>query len=72
MSTRVLGEDSIQAASSSINQPNGVISNNKMLRQDLPKNLQGTRIPSNPNVNLAPGEKEQDNMNSIFLPVPSR
>jgi len=72
MSTRLLGEDSIQAASSSVSQPNGVISNNKMLRQDLPKSLQGTRIPSNPNVNLAPGEKEQDNMNSIFLQVPSR
>jgi hypothetical protein len=72
MSTRLLGEDSIQAASTSVSQPNGVISNNKMLREDLPKMMQGTRIPSNPNVNLAPGEKEQDNMNSIFQAVPMR
>jgi type II secretory pathway component GspD/PulD (secretin) len=72
MSTRVLGEDSIQAASSSVSQPNGVISNNKMLREELPKSLQGTKIPTNPNINLAPGEKEQDNMNSIFKAVPTR
>jgi type III secretion protein C len=72
MSTRLLGEDSIQAASAAVSQPNGVISNNKMLREDLPKVMQGTRIPTNPNVNLAPGEKEQDSMNSIFMPVPTR
>ena len=72
MSTRILGEDSIQAASSAVSQPNGVISNNKMLREELPKSMQGTRIPSNPNVNLAPGEQEQDNMNSIFKAVPTR
>lgn len=72
ISPRLLGEDSIQAAAASVTQPNGVISNNKMLRQDLPKMMQGTKIPSNPNVNLAPGETEQDNMNSIFMPVPGR
>ena len=72
ISPRLLGEDSLQAAAVSINQPNGTISNNKMLRQDLPKVMQGTRIPTNPNVNLAPGEKEQDKMNSIFMPVPTR
>jgi hypothetical protein len=43
-----------------------------MLREDLPKMMQGTRIPTNPNVNLAPGKQEQDNMNSIFMPVPGR
>ena len=72
MSTRILGEDSLQAASSSVNQPNGVISNNKMLSKDLPKTMQGTSLPYTPNINLAPGQKEQDNMNSIFLPVPNR
>jgi type III secretion protein C len=72
ISPRLLGEDSQQAAAVSINQPNGTISNNKMLRQDLPKVMQGTRIPTNPNVNLAPGEPEQDNMNSIFKAVPTR
>lgn len=71
ISPRLLGEDSIQAAASSIAQPNGVISNNRMLRQDLPKMMQGTKIPTNPNVNLAPGEKEQDNMNSIMMPIPN-
>ncbi len=71
ISPRVLGEDSIQAAAVSVNQPNGVISNNKMLRQELPKSMQGTRIPTNPNVNLEPGEKAQDSMNSIFMPVPN-
>jgi len=72
ISPRLLGEDSIQAAAVAIGQPNGVISNNKMLRQDLPKMMQGTKIPTNPNVNLAPGEKEQDNMNSLFMPIPNR
>jgi type II secretory pathway component GspD/PulD (secretin) len=72
ISPRLLGEDSIEAAAISVNQPNGVISNNKMLRKDLPKVMQGTKIPTNPNVNLAPGEKEQDNMNSIFMSVPTR
>lgn len=72
ISPRLLGEDSIQAAAVSTSQPNGTISNVKMLREDLPKMMQGTKIPTNPNVNLAPGEKEQDNMNSIFMPVPTR
>lgn len=72
ISPRLLGEDSIQAAAVSVAQPNGTIGNVKMLREDLPKMMQGTKIPTNPNVNLAPGEKEQDNMNSIFLPVPTR
>jgi type II secretory pathway component GspD/PulD (secretin) len=72
ISPRLLGEDSLQAAAASVNQPNGTISNNKMLREDLPKIMQGTSMPSNPNINLAPGEKEQDNMNSIFMPVPTR
>ena len=72
ISPRLLGEDSLQAAAVSVNQPNGVISNNKMLRQELPKSMQGTKLPSNPNVNLAPSEKEQDKMNSIFMPVPTR
>jgi type III secretion protein C len=72
ISPRLLGEDSIQAAAVSISQPNGTISNVKMLREDLPKMMQGTRIPTNPNVNLAPGQQEQDNMNSIFKAVPTR
>ena len=72
ISPRLLGEDSQQAAAVAVNQPNGTISNNKMLRQDLPKTMQGTSLPTNPNVNLAPGQKEQDNMNSIFKPVPMR
>jgi type III secretion protein C len=72
ISPRLLGEDSQQAAAVAVNQPNGTISNNKMLRQDLPKTMQGTSLPTNPNVNLAPGEKEQDNMNSIFKAIPMR
>jgi type III secretion protein C len=72
ISPRLLGEDSIQAAAVSTSQPNGTISNVKMLREDLPKMMQGTRIPTNPNVNLSPGQKQQDNMNSIFAPVPTR
>jgi type II secretory pathway component GspD/PulD (secretin) len=72
ISPRLLGEDSIQAAAVSLNTPNGTISNIKMLREDLPKMMQGTRIQTNPNVNLAPGEKGQDNRNSLFMAIPSR
>jgi hypothetical protein len=72
ISPRLLGEDSLQAAAASVNQPNGTISNNSMLRQELPKSMQGTKLPSNPNINLAPAEKEQDGKNSIFMAVPTR
>ena len=71
ISPRLLGEDSLQAASASVAQPNGTITNSRMLQQELPKIMQGTSLPSNPDVKLAPGQKEQDGQNSIVTAVPT-
>jgi type III secretion protein C len=73
ISPKFLGEDSIQASAASILQPNGSsITSSKLLRDGLPETIQGTSIPSNPNLDIAPSSKEQQNMNSILLPVPSK
>ena len=71
ISPRLLGEDSLQAASASVAQPNGTITNSRMLQKELPKIMQGTSLPSNPDVKLAPGQKEQDGQNSIVTAVPT-
>jgi hypothetical protein len=71
ISPRLLGEDSRQAAQSSSNQTNGSITSNKMLQEELPKVIQGTSLPSNPDVKLAPEQKQQDFQNSIFTAVPT-
>ena len=71
ISPRLLGEDSLQAATASVSQPNGTVTNSRMLQQDLPKIMQGTSLPSNPDIKLAPGQKEQDGQNSIVTAVPT-
>jgi type III secretion protein C len=71
ISPRLLGEDSLQAASASVSQPNGTVTNSRMLQQELPRIMQGTSLPSNPDVKLAPGQKEQDGPNSIVTAVPT-
>jgi hypothetical protein len=71
ISPRLLGEDSLQAASASVTQPNGTVTNSRMLQQELPKIMQGTSLPSNPDIKLAPGQKEQDGQNSIVTAVPT-
>jgi type II secretory pathway component GspD/PulD (secretin) len=67
---KILGDDSLQAATSSADQPSGTITNNRMLKDDLPRIIQGTGIPTSPNINLGPSQSEQNRQNSILKAIP--
>ena len=68
---RFLGEDSVQATGFSANNPSkDIITDNDLIKRQLPRIIQGTAIQPLAPVNLEPGQKEAS-PKSIFSTVPS-
>jgi type II secretory pathway component GspD/PulD (secretin) len=68
---RFLGEDSVQATNFSANNPSkDILTDNALIKKQLPRIIQGTAIQPLAPVNLEPGQKEVS-PKSIFSTVPS-